>query len=188
MTLTMDNLIEITQAPANKFCGFTSLQTHTSYYALEDFLNRRQDIKRIVEFGTFEGGLTIFFGLHMWKRGGQTLTFDTQERQEAKWFEVAKIFGIEFVNDDIYSSESQKKIIEFIQQPGITLVFCDNGNKPHEVNYYTKYLKPGDIIMAHDWGTEINPDSIEVLKDVLEPCEQESFDNLKTRIMSRVKK
>jgi hypothetical protein len=39
----------------------------------------------------------------------------------------------------------------YINKEGQTLVLCDGGNKPAEFKYLAKMLKPGDIIMAHDY-------------------------------------
>lgn len=39
----------------------------------------------------------------------------------------------------------------FIKREGTTLILCDGGSKINEFNILSKYLKSGDIIMAHDY-------------------------------------
>lgn len=50
-----------------------------------------------------------------------------------------------------YSTIDQD-VIDFIRQPGLTIVLCDGGNKIHEFNLLNNYIKPNDIIMAHDYA------------------------------------
>ena len=37
-----------------------------------------------------------------------------------------------------------------------TFLYCDDGDKPKEVNTYARYLNKGDAIGVHDWGEEID--------------------------------
>ena len=34
-------------------------------------------------------------------------------------------------------------------------MFCDGGDKPHELRTFAPALKKGDIIACHDWGRAI---------------------------------
>ena len=45
-------------------------------------------------------------------------------------------------------------IVEYIQRPGPTILLCDGGDKPREFNAAAHFLKPGDIIMAHDYAPD----------------------------------
>jgi len=49
----------------------------------------------------------------------------------------------------------QQEIADILQHPGTSLLFCDNGDKPKEVELYSPYLKINDYLVVHDWGTEI---------------------------------
>jgi len=51
--------------------------------------------------------------------------------------------------DDIFERVDYLK--NMISNTGTTLVLCDNGNKPLEVQAFAPALKPGDVIMAHDY-------------------------------------
>ncbi len=106
------------------------------------------DFKRIVEFGTDGGVLSHYFLLFCQERGAMFHTYDIEFN--------AGMAGItnNFHRIDIFLGE--KEIGEIISREGITFVFCDNGDKPREFNTFAPYLKKGDIMAVHDWGTEIN--------------------------------
>ena len=55
--------------------------------------------------------------------------------------------------------ENADEIIVLIQKPGITVLFCDGGNKVREFKTFAPHLKKGDIIAVHDWMTEIFPEN-----------------------------
>lgn len=170
------------------YCGFNSYQSVFGISALEWFL-KKIPVSRIIELGTAEGGTAILFGLHMWITGGKFVTWDSNRRQSEKWFELAKMLGIEFVNSDIFQPESKEKIKSFIQQPGRTLLFCDNGNKPLEVNTFASLLKHDDILMAHDWGIEIKETHIKPeVRELFEFYKQEELDDLRSSILCMVRK
>ena len=44
---------------------------------------------------------------------------------------------------------------------GVVLLFCDNGNKPLEVELYAPTLRTGDVIGVHDWETEVCGDDVD---------------------------
>jgi len=43
-------------------------------------------------------------------------------------------------------------VTNMISNGGKTLVLCDGGNKINEFNFYSDFIKNGDIIMAHDYS------------------------------------
>lgn len=185
---SLGELMPVSHDLLTSFVGFQANQVPTAFLVLEDFLSKKNDIKRIIEIGTAFGGTTIFFGLHSWKNKGKTYTFDNNVRQESSWFDLAKLLGIEFIKLDVFSEEGINKIKELIQLDGITLLFCDGGNKQQEFNTFAPFLKSGDIIMAHDYRYEISLKSIESVLASLDFYFQEEFDLFKTRILCMVKK
>jgi hydroxymethylpyrimidine pyrophosphatase-like HAD family hydrolase len=58
---------------------------------------------------------------------------------------------IDFRVQSCFDEQPFNEIIELIQSEGRTLVVCDGGDKPKEFNTFSKYLKSGDVIMAHDY-------------------------------------
>jgi len=101
---------------------------------------------RVIEFGTQNGGFTIFIS----RLFNKIITFDNKSfRRTLDAF--AKYPNILFIKWDIF--ENEKTIGELISQEGKTLLLCDNGNKIKEVATFSKYLKSGDYIMAHDYAS-----------------------------------
>lgn len=138
------------------FIGQKLSQTKEAIQLWEDFLNRN-DFSRIIEFGTYKWGMSMLFKLFCIQKGAEFYTYDVSKLHLSK---LGKFLGLDkdFKKADIFSIE--KEIGDIIKKPGATLLYCDNGNKPKEVEVFAKYLKRGDWLAVHDWETEIE------LKDI----------------------
>ncbi|CAB4215379.1 hypothetical protein UFOVP1475_11 [uncultured Caudovirales phage] len=99
----------------------------------------------IIEIGTYNGGLTSWLFDNL-KEGGKLISYDIDGT-----INHTGRTDIDFRVDDCFADQPFKDIIELIQSEGRTLVLCDGGDKPKEFNQFSKYLKPGDVIMAHDY-------------------------------------
>lgn len=44
---------------------------------------------------------------------------------------------------------------------GPALLFCDGGNKPRELKLYAPLIRPGDILMGHDYHNEYGDDALQ---------------------------
>ena len=67
--------------------------------------------------------------------------------------------GVELNVENIFFNEytsTSDKYINFIKQDGLTIVFCDGGDKVKEFNLLSDFIKVGDIIMAHDFAVDRN--------------------------------
>jgi len=76
--------------------------------------------------------------------------------KEHKWFPEMRKRNIEIIVENIFSHsykeiEKPEMVESFIGREGTTLVLCDGGSKVNEFIILSKYLKSGDIIMAHDY-------------------------------------
>ena len=60
--------------------------------------------------------------------------------------------NIDFRIGDCFSFDTANEIISLIRRPPKTLLLCDGGNKEKEFNFYCEFMKPGDIIMLHDYA------------------------------------
>lgn len=120
---------------------------------------------RIIELGTGCGGFSVFLALYCIFLGKEwkLYTFDNGNRLEEHCQSAMLKLGASFFNTDIFGEEATKEIIELIQAEGTTILLCDNGNKRREFNLFSKYLKSGDYIFAHDLTTEIHEDDVEEL-------------------------
>jgi len=184
----IDDLFDLHSLRYISFCGHIMRQTHSSLFILEQVLVSNPDITRIVELGTAHGGLALFFGLHMFGKGGRVLTLDVAPVMSAEWYRLASFLNIEFRKRDIWDIRTIMEVSEFIKL-GRALIFIDGGDKPKELTLYAPCAKPNDLIMIHDYASEIHPKQLtaETLS-LLEPFRQEEFDALKTWILSMRRK
>jgi len=126
----------------NYYNGIQMSQCLGIYVGLNpDYLST---FKNVVEIGTYNGGLTSW-------------VFDNTDAKLISYdidgtINYTKRTDIDFRIDDCFNEHAFKDIIELIQSEGRTLVLCDGGDKPKEFNTFSKYLKPNDVIMAHDYS------------------------------------
>lgn len=132
------------------------LQQNKHFASNIDSLLARIQPKRIIEIGTARGGSTLLIS-----EAVKTLGLDTK----IKTFDVyvkgphlpMEMDNVEFIVDNIFNEDwselvKPEEIENFLSADGINLILCDGGNKKKEFELLAKYLKPGDIIMAHDYA------------------------------------
>jgi len=189
-----------------EFAGYTAFQNWGAFCILSHILSTETDINRVVELGTDRGGLTLLFGLHMMTKGktwkgekGRVLTIDTKDifdfhkkmpdlDKDRNLREIFTRLNIDFIQADVFSEATVENVESFISDER-ALIFCDNGRKVEEFPLYANILKPGDLIMSHDWGTEFKKEDFDPkLNEILEPYQQEEFDKFNTRILSMRRK
>ena len=172
--------------PAVQPLGFITNQNRMALptwgYAMEQYRPAR-----IVEIGAYNGGFTCALAVHAYNIGAKVFSFDISEIPDPKYRPLSEFLGVEFFQMDCFSEAGITKIIQLIQQPGVTYLLCDGGNKALEVNTFAPHLKSGDIIGAHDyfverhdwWGwQEIRKEQVEetLTRHNFTPFFQEYFD------------
>ena len=63
--------------------------------------------------------------------------------------------GIDVRVENIFNEDwtnVKQDVIDFIQQEGVTIVLCDGGWKIGEFKIFSKLIKDGDYILAHDYS------------------------------------
>lgn len=137
--------------------------------------------KRVIEIGTGMGGLSLLIHDNI-KVLGELYSFDTHARHTC---EALLKEGVKFHTENIFIEsdwncydikEEWKDILEIAPK----IIVCDGGNKKAEFNGLAKFLKPGDVIMLHDYSTDKNTfDSLNVwnwlecqYSDIKLACEQ----------------
>jgi hypothetical protein len=128
-------------------------QHHAVYQKFYSLLNKTKPV-RILEIGTALGGFTAFLDLST-KELGLNTKIRSYDISDKSWYDELRNKGVDvFVVDIFHNNYStiDQDVIDFIQQPGLTMVLCDGGNKIHEFNLLSNYIKPNDIIMAHDYA------------------------------------
>lgn len=110
---------------------------------------------RIIELGTYSGGLTIALGVHAYhlEPRAQVISYERSKAPDERYAALGAFLGIRF-RDQIDLWACEREIAELIAMPGTTYVLCDGGDKPRELATFAKYLKPGDVIAAHDFCAE----------------------------------
>lgn len=117
---------------------------------LKYFINKNQKIGRIIELGTARGGLSVLLGIFSLVYGCKFITYDIYDSSLYK--QLFKRLDIDFRQKDVFESEIE--ISNEIKDEGVTILFCDGGDKSKEFNLFSKYLKPDDLILAHDYAKD----------------------------------
>ena len=113
-----------------------------------------------VELGTAQGGMTL--AIHDAYKFAPIVTFDNRREY---CYAVVKLIAdgfVEFFCRDVLSTECKKVVKYCWRSEHKKFLYCDNGNKVKEVLMYGKYLRSGDMLGVHDWGSEIHTDPLKV--------------------------
>lgn len=135
------------------FDGHSAQQFHGAYDVFYNFISEIKP-KRILEIGTAMGGFTIFLRICC-----NELNLDTNIRSydinTISWSKNIIDMNIDLRVENIFSegfNELDNEVIDYINGDGTTIVLCDGGWKIGEFNLISKYIKPGDFILAHDYA------------------------------------
>jgi hypothetical protein len=135
---------------ASTFLGYY-MQQQKGAPAIYDVLLDGIAPKRIIELGTGHGGLAVFFGLYAYKADCTFHTFSNDHMLFTQYRGLLDFLEVDVVTCDIFSEHGIKLIVDLIKQPGITLLYCDNGEKKREFPLFGQHLKQGDVILVHDY-------------------------------------
>lgn len=130
-------------------------QSDRVYEIFFSFLNETKPA-RILEIGTGSGGFTMFLSLSCEELGLDTKIITYDIHKPGAYDDLIKR-GVEVnLKNILYGNPTWTSVddyvIDFIQQSGRTIVLCDGAYKPGEFRVLSQYLKPNDIIMAHDFA------------------------------------
>jgi len=113
--------------------------------------------KKVLEIGTSHGGLTVLIRDILDENNlynTKIITYDINDPINLRELgyknidiRVKNLFNYQY--DELIHKEEIKEIIE---SEGVTLVLCDGGSKKNEFRLLSKFLKKGDVIMAHDYA------------------------------------
>lgn len=120
----------------------------------------------MIELGTCVGGVT--FVLHKCRENVHLHTFDNKSMVQSikksggdYTAEYIDRFALEF-NDfvefyvtDIFT-EGKTYIERLLALDKRKIMYCDNGKKTLELEFFAKHMKAGDLLGVHDWDLEIN--------------------------------
>lgn len=112
------------------------------------------DLRWIVELGTGNGALTLHWAMCAAMRGVPFASFDTQMPEIPKVASLVRALQGKIIQADVFSQSGmdQVKAGMLANEPG--LLFCDNGDKPREIETFAPMAAVGTIILAHDFPKE----------------------------------
>lgn len=114
----------------------------------------------VVELGTDEGGFAGWLADLVAPWGGDVFTFDILPKFKLS---LLSDFGNLFYERGDVLKTRHPTVVDLIagENPGPVLLYCDNGNKPREVELYAPLLRPGSLLAVHDYNTEIMAEWVE---------------------------
>lgn len=104
---------------------------------------------RVVELGSYNGWSATVLGLHARAIGAQMITYDINACDE-RIVPIGRALDVIFRTANVW--EVEQEIAELVAGPGRVFLLCDGGDKPRELRTFARYLKPGDVIAAHDFN------------------------------------
>lgn len=118
-------------------------------------------IKTLIELGTGNGGMSMYFALQCYQIGAKFHTFDNQ-----LWIDFDKPIPAflnmrtAFHHVDLFEGGGQhvKEVLAVAEHP--LMLFFDNGHKAREWQLFANLTEPGDYLAVHDWETEFFPADI----------------------------
>jgi hypothetical protein len=135
--------------------GYTVQQHDNFYPIIKQFLT---DVKpsRILEIGTAGGGFILAVRDILNEIGLSNVPIKTFDVIEGSQYDSLRKLNIEINIENIFDHPYKNiikpdKIVPYIQEEGITVVFCDGGHKIGEFNSISPHIKKGDFILAHDY-------------------------------------
>ena len=142
--------------------GIFSQQNKNFYPAFEK-LFAQENIVRVLEIGTATGG---FIRAVRDLTNAEIITYDVKETRHKSALEENNItVNVTSVFDDFAFIE------DYISAEGQVLVLCDGGDKIKEFSVFSRMIKSGDIIMAHDYSYDENMYQAYIKNNVWRWCE-----------------
>lgn len=163
-------------------------QTWYDLFFINELITNIQ-FDHFIELGTYQGGLTVFLGLHALSQGVNVITFDIRQEPGNKgWMCFKFILPITFYQLNVFSEEVLK-IVDKKMKTGRSLLILDGGDKPKDFITYAPLLRGGDVVLIHDKGKYIFDYQVNNIAEEngLIPFYQEEADRIGTRLFTFIK-
>ena len=144
----------------------------------------------IVELGTYQGGLTVFLGLHALNKGIDVTTFDVRIEPQSDSYNLwKKLLPITFYQLNVFSEEA-KRIVREKAKTGRMLIMLDGGDKPLDFKTYAPLLEANDVMLIHDKDRYIFQNDVNPIAKAngLEPFYQDEINKIGSDIFCFIKK
>lgn len=139
--------------------GLSIEQNPNVIYPLWELINKIKPA-RVIEIGTFAGGLTLIIRDvldYSELSNSDLITYDVNNPNflmEKIGDKKIKVLVKNLFSEDyskFKSNEEKEELSDYIIGDGCSLILCDGGSKKNEFNLISPLLKVGDVIMAHDY-------------------------------------
>lgn len=140
----------------SQYKGLGLQQRPDVFEAFEKLLSVEKPL-RIIEVGTGMGGLTLYLR-DLLSKESSFYSFDIHDKD---WFVELRNNNVSLHIENIFKpvNDWRKYEIrdEWLHVFNVTpkIVLCDGGNKTAEFNGIASLLNPGDIMMLHDYSTDL---------------------------------
>lgn len=137
-----------------------AMQHENVFEVMEEFF-RTVRPKRVLEIGTASGGFTLFIKDCLNKLGLQDSEVISYDIHTTGTHQKLLENGIDLrirnlFNDSHTELKLHDELNSILSNEGVSIVFCDGGNKILEFNLISDYLKSGDFILAHDYARDVD--------------------------------
>lgn len=142
--------------------GICIQQSWLDLWLWERLLNAHPEIQAMIEIGTKHGGLSLYLLAQATYRDMAFWTCDIQPCPHPA------LHG-PFQGGNVFDADGAhlKWLLDIAPHP--LILFCDGGDKQMEFRMFVPSLRPGDIVGAHDWGSEFWAHSVECVAQYVEP-------------------
>lgn len=140
--------------PIGISCSLTWLDLGAITYILQS-----SDIRLVVEIGVEHGGLAAYLAPYCCYTGcvyrGLDITLAALDNRLRR-----DLTGV-VIERDAWDPATVAEVGGWVAQTdGPALIFCDGGDKPKELHLYASVLRPGDVLIGHDYNNEYTEEAI----------------------------
>lgn len=159
-----DHVSMINPNTYNSLYGMPMQQSWQDLVIWEWFLNRAR-AKSIVELGTGNGAFSCYLLSQCIARQMHFATLDRKEPEQSLLHQKLGLRRL-FRKMNLMSLEAKSELGVILSQlPRPVVLFCDNGDKPHEIAIFCDLLKAGDYVGVHDYGIEFHEHHLDPIRD-----------------------
>jgi cephalosporin hydroxylase len=140
------------------------MQSPLIFPIFEEFFKENK-IDTIIEIGTAYAGFSLFLEDMTEKYGTKIISYDIHTIEDMPMHEISptkiersqhlRNSKVDYRIKNTHAVEVIQEIEDIILTGGKCVVFCDGGDKDHEINIYASKLKTGDFIFSHDYARNI---------------------------------
>jgi hypothetical protein len=129
-------------------------RSFADFIFLEVILAAYPKHRNFVEVGTKQGITSLYLGMVANIRKGSFYSYDREdirlERIKDLWFD-----NMQFEVEDVLGEEPSSSVVASISQDNSIVIFDGQTNRQEEFKKYMSYLKPGSILIGHDFGDQL---------------------------------